>query len=93
MLGDSWSPNTAQLDLCSGLEVETRTPQPIQRAEDFAHARQRPAGDHSVLTVQSTCPDAAGGPLPEGWEDHVGQLSCSDEWQEILRSMGLIPDA
>jgi len=34
-----------------------------------------------------------GDPSPEGWEDHVGQLSCSDEWREILRSMGLIPDA
>jgi len=34
-----------------------------------------------------------GASLPEGWEDHVGQLSCSEECREILRSMGLIPDA
>ena len=42
MLGDSWSPNTAQLDLCSGLEVETRTPQPIQRAEGLCTCQTTP---------------------------------------------------
>ena len=33
-----------------------------------------------------------GEPLPEGWAEHVGQLSCSEECREILRSMGLIPE-
>jgi hypothetical protein len=33
-----------------------------------------------------------GDPLPEGWEEHVGQLSCSEMCRETLRSMGLIPE-
>jgi hypothetical protein len=33
-----------------------------------------------------------GEPLPEGWEEHGGQLSCSESCRDILRSMGLIPD-
>jgi hypothetical protein len=33
-----------------------------------------------------------GEPLPEGWVEHVGLLSCSETCRELLRSMGLIPD-
>lgn len=33
-----------------------------------------------------------GEPLPEGWAEHFGQLSCSEECRETLRSMGLIPE-
>ena len=34
-----------------------------------------------------------GEPLPEGWAEHVGQLSCSEMCRELLQSMGLIPEA
>ncbi len=34
-----------------------------------------------------------GDPLPEGWADHYGQLSCSETCRDILQSMGLIPEA
>ena len=34
-----------------------------------------------------------GEPLPEGWAEHVGQLSCSEMCREILQSMGLISEA
>ena len=33
-----------------------------------------------------------GEPLPEGWAEHVGQLSCSEMCREILQSMGLISE-
>lgn len=33
-----------------------------------------------------------GGPLPEGWAEHVGLLSCSEMCRELLQSMGLIPE-
>ncbi len=33
-----------------------------------------------------------GDPLPEGWAEHVGLLSCSEMCREILQSMGVIPD-
>lgn len=33
-----------------------------------------------------------GEPLPEGWEAHMGQYSCSEMCRETLRSMGLIPE-
>jgi hypothetical protein len=33
-----------------------------------------------------------GDPLPEGWAEHGGQLSCSEACRETLRSMGLIPE-
>jgi hypothetical protein len=33
-----------------------------------------------------------GEPLPEGWVEHVGLLSCSEACRELLRSMGLIPE-
>jgi hypothetical protein len=33
-----------------------------------------------------------GEPLPEGWVEHVGLLSCSETCRELLQSMGLIPD-
>jgi hypothetical protein len=33
-----------------------------------------------------------GEPLPEGWMEHVGLLSCSEECRAQLQSMGLIPD-
>ena len=33
-----------------------------------------------------------GEPLPEGWAEHVGQLSCSEMCRELLQSMGLIPE-
>jgi hypothetical protein len=33
-----------------------------------------------------------GDPLPEGWVEHVGLLSCSETCRELLQSMGLIPD-
>ena len=33
-----------------------------------------------------------GEPLPEGWAEHVGLLSCSETCREILQSMGLIPE-
>lgn len=33
-----------------------------------------------------------GDPLPEGWAEHVGQLSCSETCRELLQSMGLIPE-
>jgi hypothetical protein len=31
-------------------------------------------------------------PLPEGWADHGGLLSCSEMCRELLQSMGLIPE-
>jgi len=31
-------------------------------------------------------------PLPEGWAEHVGLLSCSETCRELLQSMGLIPE-
>jgi hypothetical protein len=34
-----------------------------------------------------------GEPLPEEWEVHEGQHSCSESCRDILRSMGLIPEA
>lgn len=34
-----------------------------------------------------------GEPLPEGWAEHVGQLSCSETCRDLLQSMGLIPEA
>ena len=34
-----------------------------------------------------------GKPLPEGWTDHFGLLSCSETCRDILQSMGLIPEA
>jgi hypothetical protein len=34
-----------------------------------------------------------GGPLPEGWVEHDGLLSCSEACREIMQSMGLIPEA
>ena len=34
-----------------------------------------------------------GATLPEGWEVHMGQFSCSDACRETLRCMGLIPEA
>ena len=33
-----------------------------------------------------------GDPLPAGWVEHVGLLSCSETCRESLQSMGLIPD-
>jgi len=33
-----------------------------------------------------------GEPLPEGWVEHVGLLSCSETCREFLQSMGLIPE-
>jgi hypothetical protein len=33
-----------------------------------------------------------GGPLPEGWQEHFGQVSCSEMCRETLRAMGLIPE-
>jgi hypothetical protein len=33
-----------------------------------------------------------GEPLPEGWVEHGGLLSCSETCREILQSMGLIPE-
>lgn len=33
-----------------------------------------------------------GEPLPEGWQEHVGQMSCSEMCRETLRSMGLIAE-
>ncbi len=33
-----------------------------------------------------------GEPLPEGWAEHVGLLSCSETCREILQAMGLIPE-
>jgi hypothetical protein len=33
-----------------------------------------------------------GEPLPEGWVEHVGLLSCSEACRELLQSMGLIPE-
>ena len=33
-----------------------------------------------------------GEPLPEGWIEHVGLLSCSETCRELLQSMGLIPE-
>jgi len=33
-----------------------------------------------------------GEPLPEGWIEHMGLLSCSETCRELLRSMGLIPE-
>jgi hypothetical protein len=34
-----------------------------------------------------------GEPLPEGWAEHAGLLSCSETCRELLQSMGLIPEA
>ncbi|MGQ4809146.1 hypothetical protein NKDENANG_02548 [Candidatus Entotheonellaceae bacterium PAL068K] len=34
-----------------------------------------------------------GDPLPEGWTEYPGQLTCSEECADILRSMGLIFEA
>ena len=34
-----------------------------------------------------------GEPLPEGWAEHVGQLSCSETCRELFQSMGLIPES
>ncbi len=34
-----------------------------------------------------------GEPLPEGWTDHHGLLSCSETCRDILLSMGLISEA
>ena len=34
-----------------------------------------------------------GEPLPEGWAEHVGLLSCSETCRELLQSMGLLPEA
>ncbi len=28
--------------------------------------------------------------LPEGWEKDFGQYSCSEEFRDLLRSMGLV---
>jgi hypothetical protein len=33
-----------------------------------------------------------GDPLPAGWVEHVGMLSCSETCRELLQSMGLLPD-
>jgi hypothetical protein len=33
-----------------------------------------------------------GEPLPEGWVEHVGLLSCSETCRELLQSMGLISE-
>ena len=33
-----------------------------------------------------------GDPLPEGWAEHVGLLSCSEMCRESLQAMGLIPE-
>ena len=33
-----------------------------------------------------------GEPLPAGWVEHVGMLSCSETCRELLQSMGLLPD-
>ena len=33
-----------------------------------------------------------GDPLPEGWAEHVGLLSCSEMCREILQAMGLIAE-
>jgi hypothetical protein len=33
-----------------------------------------------------------GEPLPEGWAEHVGQLSCSEACRELLQSMGLLAE-
>jgi hypothetical protein len=33
-----------------------------------------------------------GEPLPEGWIEHVGQLSCSETCRELLQSIGLMPE-
>jgi hypothetical protein len=33
-----------------------------------------------------------GEPLPEGWAEHGGLLSCSETCREILQSMGLMPE-
>jgi hypothetical protein len=33
-----------------------------------------------------------GEPLPEGWAEHAGLLSCSETCRELLQSMGLIPE-
>jgi hypothetical protein len=33
-----------------------------------------------------------GEPLPEGWAEHGGLLSCSETCREILQSMGLIAE-
>jgi hypothetical protein len=33
-----------------------------------------------------------GEPLPEGWVEHVGLLSCSETCRELLQSMGLLPE-
>jgi hypothetical protein len=33
-----------------------------------------------------------GEPLPEGWIEHMGLLSCSETCRELLQSMGLLPE-
>lgn len=33
-----------------------------------------------------------GEPLPAGWVEHVGLLSCSETCRELLRSMGLLSE-
>jgi len=45
-----------------------------------------------MLAMQSACPGATRGALPEGWTEHVGQLSCSETCRELLQSMGLVPE-
>jgi hypothetical protein len=34
-----------------------------------------------------------GEPLPEGWTDHLGLLSCSEACRDTLQTMGLISEA
>ena len=53
--------------------------------------------DASLVTILcAQCSQHAqvrqGEPLPEGWQEHVGQVSCSEMCRETLRAMGLIPE-
>jgi hypothetical protein len=64
-----------------------------------AETRRSAAMTEPTLLVTILCAQCSrhaqvrrGEPLPEGWAEHVGQLSCSETCRDLLQSMGLIPE-
>jgi hypothetical protein len=64
-----------------------------------AETRRSAAMTEPTLLVTILCAQCSrhaqvrrGEPLPEGWAEHVGLLSCSEMCRELLQSMGLIPE-
>ena len=70
--------------LSSGLEKETKR----------STAMTEPASLVTILCAQCSrhAQVRREEPLPEGWAEHVGLLSCSETCRELLQSMGLIPE-